>query len=378
MKVALSVHPKGLGPRQAAKAWFLRVKKKAPWSKVRSQTRTVAGKRPGIRALELAVRRMQDKPDAEFVRTKYANCGRKKGLSAEDAQRAVDFVKQWRTKYFCTSKYICQELGLTVSARTLRRALNQAGFFWRPTPKKSKLTPEQLQKRKVWVDKYIRKDASWWRANLGLDLDGVTLTKAPRALNQREKHAAQAVKHMWVEKGETLDNNLHTYNRYGVQLGIKVPLWGGFTGDGRFTLKHWSEKPKLDQELWANLIGKKVKDAAAGPNIWHDNEGYLKQPEEYAKHGLVMNLFPPSSGDLNPVENVWSDLRQDLAVREFEDLKANRTLTVAQFRARASQILHSYSVPKPGQTKSHLQKLVDGMPSRLARCKANNYGNCGK
>ena len=28
MKVALSVHPKGLGPRQAAKAWFLSVKKK--------------------------------------------------------------------------------------------------------------------------------------------------------------------------------------------------------------------------------------------------------------------------------------------------------------------------------------------------------------
>ena len=54
MKVTLSVHPKGLGPRQAAKARFLRVKKKAPWSKVRSQTRTVSGKRPGLRALELA------------------------------------------------------------------------------------------------------------------------------------------------------------------------------------------------------------------------------------------------------------------------------------------------------------------------------------
>ena len=37
MNVTLSLHPKGLGPRQAAKAWFLRLKKKAPWSKVQSK-----------------------------------------------------------------------------------------------------------------------------------------------------------------------------------------------------------------------------------------------------------------------------------------------------------------------------------------------------
>ena len=29
-------------------------------------------------------------------------------------------------------------------------------------------------------------------------MDGVTLTKAPKPLSKREKHAAQAIKHMWV------------------------------------------------------------------------------------------------------------------------------------------------------------------------------------
>ena len=61
----------------------------------------------------------------------------------------------------------------------------------------------------------------------------ITLTKAPKPLSKREKHAAQAIKHMWVKDGEALDNSLHTHNRYGTQLGDKVPLWAGFTGGGK-------------------------------------------------------------------------------------------------------------------------------------------------
>ena len=87
-----------------------------------------------------------------------------------------------------------------------------------------------------------------------LVLDGVTLTLAPKPLSAKEKHAAQAITHMWVKRGEALDNNLHTLNRYGVQLGKKVPLWGGFTGDGDFTLKLWTDRPKLDKDIWARHV----------------------------------------------------------------------------------------------------------------------------
>ena len=45
-----------------------------------------------------------------------------------------------------------------------------------------------------------------------------------------------AMKYSFVTHTDGLDNSLHTYNRYGVQLGEKVPLWGGFTGHGKFTL----------------------------------------------------------------------------------------------------------------------------------------------
>ena len=380
MKYTATVHPKGLNPFQSAKAWVLRKKLKQPWEKVRLQLRTMSGERPQKAAMRNAVARVQASSTRNGFspKLKYGNCGKKPMLSDAEQQAIVDFVKKWRAKRFCTARYIIRELKLLCSKRTVHRFLNHAGFHWQRVPKKMKLTKEQLKHREAFVKLYGGKSQQWWADNIGLVLDGVTLTTAPKLLSAKEKHAAQSITHMWVTKGESLDNDLHTHNRYGVQLGIKVPLWGGFTGRGEFTMKLWTERPKLDKERWAQYIGTVVEPAAAGPNIWHDNEKFLKQQDVYAEHGLVMKNFPPNSGDLNPIENVWADLRLELAHREMDDIDAGRHLSVAQFRQRASQILHSYTQPKPGQSKSKLQKYIAGMPKRLADCKANNYGKCGK
>ena len=186
------------------------------------------------------------------------------------------------------------------------------------------------------------------------------------------------MKYSFVTHPDGLDNSLHTYNRYGVQLGEKVPLWGGFTGQGKFTLKLWTERPKLDKQLWAGHIGAGVKRAASGKTIWHDNEKFLKQPQVYASHGLTMKCFPPNSGDLNPIETVWAWLRTELARREMSDLDTGKTISAQQFRQRASQILQSFEVPRPGERLSRLERLIAGMPKRLAQCKANCYGKCSK
>ena len=113
--------------------------------------------------------------------------------------------------------------------------------------------------------------------------------------------------------------------------------------------------------------------------MWHDNERFLLQPDVYADHGLELVRFPPSSGDLNPIETVRAWLRKDLAQREMTDLTAGKPAqTVGQFRARAAQMLRSYSAPKLGDSRSRLEKLVRGMPERLRKCKANKFGKCGK
>ena len=376
-KCTVTLHPRGLDPFQSSKAWFLRKKSKLPWKDVRKQVRTVNGQLPGQRALENAARTVAAHKRG-LPSLNYANCGRNSVLTQEQQRGIVAFVKKWRSKRFCTGRYILSELKLKCGKRTVLRTLNAAGFFWRAVPRKSKFTKDQLKNREAFVKAYGGKTSKWWADNIGLVLDGVTLTCAPKPLSDREKHAAQAIKAMWLRTGEALSNDLHTYNRYGVQLGRKVPLWGGFTGQGNFTFRLWSVNPKLDMDIWARHIGDAVKQAASGRNIWHDNEKFLKQPKVYAKHGLTMRCFPPASGDLNPIENVWAKVRAELSSREMADIQARRTLTRAQFRQRVAQILHGLSVPKPGEKLNYFQKLVAGMPRRLAKCKANGFGNCGK
>ena len=95
-----------------------------------------------------------------------------------------------------------------------------------------------------------------------LILDGVTLTKAPKNLDLRQKHAAQNIRHMCMKKTEKMDPTLLTYNTYGIQLRTKVPLWGGFTRDGTFALRLWTEKPKMKKEEWVQYIPQLKKAAA--------------------------------------------------------------------------------------------------------------------
>ena len=170
------------------------------------------------------------------------------------------------------------------------------------------------------------------------------------------KHAAQSIRHMWMCKGERLDPKLHTMNPYGVQLGDKVPLWGGFTGAGEFTLRLWTPTPKMNKAEWAKhapaLRRAAMQTPGATSKMWHDNEGFLMNPAVYRKHGLQSVRFPPCSGDLNPIETVWARLRLDLSKREMEDLRVGKHLTVAQYRQRVAHLLNSYSVPLQGQSYS--------------------------
>ena len=255
VRVSVTVAPGGLHPLQACLAWHLRVEQGYSWEDTMDEVRTVTGEKPKIHALRNAVQRVSEQSSATLPgQTSYANCGRKPKLTEEQVQAAVDFVKTWRHKRFCTCRYIIQELKLPVKKNTLARILNANGFFWKAVPKTMRLTKQEVDKRKVWVQKYGGKPASWWEANMNLVLDGVTLSVPPKALSGRQKHAAQRIGYMWMRKDEQVDSTLHTCNRYGVQLGTKVPLWGGFTGGGQFTLRLWTPRPKMLKTEWQKLV----------------------------------------------------------------------------------------------------------------------------
>ena len=115
MLVAVTMHPTGLPPAEAAKAWFLRTQEKQPWSTVRKMTRNAGGKAPSIKACRGAVGRMRACNGKGVPGTAYANCGRKPLLSAAEERAVVAFVKKWRAKRFCVTSHIRAELKLKCS-----------------------------------------------------------------------------------------------------------------------------------------------------------------------------------------------------------------------------------------------------------------------
>ena len=71
-------------------------------------------------------------------------------------------------------------------------------------------------------------------------------------------------------------------------------------------------------------------------------------------------------------------MRKELAKKEMADIDEGRSLNASELRRRAAQILHSFEVPKQRERLSRLQKLIEGMPQRMADCRANQYGRCKK
>ena len=335
VKVAVTVHPDGLHPTMQAKAHHLVREEGVSLDDVCLEVLNLKGDRPSTKSVWRSVQRMYEvvwNPGAGLLpQTQYGNCGRKGALTDKAKLAILDFVAKWRGKRFCTCKYIKKELQLSASRQTILRALNEFGYYWKRVPKKSRLDEKQLKSRQAFWEQYGLKTAEWWADNLNVVLGGVTLTTAPKGLSQRQKHAAQTIRFNWLKKGEALENDLHTHSRYGVQLGTKVPVWGGFTGGGSFGLRLWTEKPEMDKAAWAKLIPKVAGAADGGadgalPKVWHDNEKFLLQPDVYAEHGLELVRFPPNSGDLNPIETVWAWLRHDLSERKQADLAAKKAV----------------------------------------------------
>ena len=130
--------------------------------------------------------------------------------------------------------------------------------------------------------------------------------RCPPHLFRARKHAAQRILHMWIAPGEKLSREISTFNRYGAQLGTKVPLWGGFSGTGKFTLRLWTKRPKMTKPEWEMQVPalKGAVDDAGCHNggqcaqIWHDNERFLLCPDVYRKGGLEQVRFPPNSGSI--------------------------------------------------------------------------------
>ena len=111
------MHPQGLAPQEAAKAWYMRVKAKYTWPRVQAECKTIQGKPARDKAVRDAVARVRKAGKRQVPKGRYANCGRCWGSDGEKykllpaQQKAVaTFVRKWRHKRFCTCDFIIRQM----------------------------------------------------------------------------------------------------------------------------------------------------------------------------------------------------------------------------------------------------------------------------
>ena len=72
VKISVTLHPSGLAPDQAAKAWYLRIKEKSRWNKIQEEVVNLQGGEPSETCLRLAVNRVQQKGKSATLKSNYS------------------------------------------------------------------------------------------------------------------------------------------------------------------------------------------------------------------------------------------------------------------------------------------------------------------
>lgn len=256
--------------------------------------------------------------------------------------------------------------GLPVSTRTLSRRLKEVQLYSRIRRRKPMLNVHHRHARLVWAQQYKDWTVEDWKRVIWSDECPIQLGGQGRRQRCIRK------------KGEAYKerNCLPTIKSGRVMLMV----WACFTGD-RLGPLIVCEKGSVDGEAYAELLFdgllSLVDDLLAIPNdattievatentllFMHDNAPCHK-PEDIKEllkesHIPVMK-WPAQSPDLNPIENLWPDLKARFRKRFFElGYRPSHSPAILQQCEKLLQEVWQSTAP------GLIMKLIESMPRRV-------------
>lgn len=244
---------------------------------------------------------------------------------------------------------VWQSRGVIASTRTVQRRLVAAGLFARVAIPRPVLTPSQQEARLRFALAHRR----WTPANFA----NVLFTdEAPFFVGSSGGRTL-----VRLRRGERGIPEARTVPRQR-RPGPHVMVWGAIRRSGVGPLI------RIEGTLTANRYLRLVEDALLqipmGPGfIWmHDNAPAHRAQsvhEHFADHQIRLLRWPSNSPDLNPIENMWGFIVQNMP--------RNGITTADQLWHRLQQFWAAI----PAQ---HVQNLIDSMPRRLRQVIDRNGG----
>jgi transposase len=233
-----------------------------------------------------------------------------------DENTNITIVVHALVEKFTVPQLIEKELDLDVSPRTIRRRLDEAGLFGRVARKGPPLTAEHQQQRLSFAQGYHHMTVEDWKLVVFSDETHIHL-------GQRGQ--------IWVQRpvGTAYDAE---YIRPKTAHPPRISIWGMFTSRGVGDIHLFQEN--LDAKLMNHILNQHLiqscnrvfSETEHWKFLWDNDPKHTSNKIKtwMHNHGVLLLEFPPYSPDLNPIENLWKNLKDRVGqryARNIEDLQ---------------------------------------------------------
>ena len=289
--------------------------------------------------------------------------GRRQRLTDRQQRLIIrTLYKLRRTEGNFTARRIMKEVNISetdVSLRTVRRFINSKGFWYLQARKKGLLTDNDRKNRVAFAIKMRQEHGpEYWTDEVEFYLDGVSFAYKINPLDQARAPSGR----IYRKKSEGL-------NQYCTAKGSKVGTGGkvakflvAISYDAGVVL--CKEYEHMTGQYFASFIDANFdqmfqKSNKATRLFLQDNDPcqnsrVAKSAWERANAELV--AIPSKSPELNPAENLFKAVREDLRT-EAQEKEIERE-TFAEFKERVRDKILSFPVPK-------INNLIESMDKRL-------------
>ena len=208
----------------------------------------------------------------------------------------------------------------------------------------------------TWALEHSARRAVWWRNRAFADAHYWYL---PRSRAEASGNASPRAIYRKAAEGKS--PKFHGGKGTGYKQGRRLGVWGVLTAEGLSVA--FLPGGRVSGSSHASIVRKYYgRWAGQCPVVFHDGERALHSPpamSAYAAVGVQCGKLPPTSPDLNPIENVWAMLNSRLATTKRSAWESEKA-----FRVRVRNAVLWLNSSRGAVLKG----LITSMPRRAAAC----------